>query len=393
MLTLTALDVRTAVHLRGVTPAEEEELREAWHACDSRLGEEHDADDADVEIWASRGDRGAAQPGATGIVANSSHQLADALSSAITLTALAERSDELLLLHASAVADPDTGAVIAFVGPSGRGKTTIARHLGASYPYVTDESVGVHPRDLAVRPYPKPLSVIRPGAAHPYKEQIAPRDLGLKPMTGVPLTLAAVVLLDRRPTSSAAPARIDPISFMDGIPDLAPQISYLTKHRRPLAMLRDVVERVGGLRVLRYNEVSELESPVDALFAEIARGVRRDPDARETREAEATATSAGTPSAGAETIFRRGRVDDSLAEDGRVAVIAEGRLVILDGIGPAIWDACEHGASREQIAAAVVDRFGRPSARAASAVVDSELSRLVELAILEEYTSDTLGVG
>ena len=116
------------------------------------------------------------------------------LSVRVTLAALERRRGELIMMHAAGVATDD-GSVVAFVGPSGRGKTTLSVALGAHFGYVSDETIAVDD-DHTVWAYRKPLSMVRPGSP---KEQVSPRSAGLLGLPAGRLRLAAIVLLDRRP--------------------------------------------------------------------------------------------------------------------------------------------------------------------------------------------------
>ena len=107
----------------------------------------------------------------------------------------------LLMLHAAGIADP-SGQVLAFIGPSGRGKTTLARELGASTA-MSPMKLWESRLDGTVHPYRKPLSVIQPGEI--YKAQVAPSDLGLGGLPTASLALAGLVLVSRRDGFSGAP--------------------------------------------------------------------------------------------------------------------------------------------------------------------------------------------
>ncbi|MGO7984161.1 hypothetical protein ACC691_40715, partial [Rhizobium johnstonii] len=69
--------------------------------------------------------------------------LPESLSAAITRFVITANAGRLLMFHASGLdaGGDGTRSVIAFVAPSGTGKTTIARVLGQSYGYVSDELV------------------------------------------------------------------------------------------------------------------------------------------------------------------------------------------------------------------------------------------------------------
>ena len=92
----------------------------------------------------------------------------------VTRAAIEARAGQLLMFHAGALCDLDTGATIAFVAPGGTGKTTLVRTLGPGRGYVTDETVGVRAR-RGIEPYCKPLSVRRAEPGAPKDEIVAAR--------------------------------------------------------------------------------------------------------------------------------------------------------------------------------------------------------------------------
>lgn len=114
------------------------------------------------------------------------------LSPAVTVRAIDARAGDLVMLHAAALADPDTGRTAVLVAASGTGKTTASRTLGRRFIYLSDETAAIG-RDGAVLPYRKPLSIIESG---PLKTQVAPSALGLR-TTDRECHLAAVLVLER----------------------------------------------------------------------------------------------------------------------------------------------------------------------------------------------------
>ena len=175
------------------------------------------------------------------------------LSPAVTVRAIDARAGELVMLHAAALADPDTGRTAVLVAASGTGKTTASRTLGKRFVYLSDETAAIA-RDGAVLPYRKPLSIIESG---PLKTQVAPSALGLL-TTDRACHLAAVIVLDRDPDHSGAPAqsRMDTI---DAIAAIAPQSSYLPTTPRPLHRLAELIQLAGGAHQVTYAEAADLE--------------------------------------------------------------------------------------------------------------------------------------
>jgi len=69
-----------------------------------------------------------------------------------------EAADDVVLLHASAVAGRDGVLVLPAVGDSGK-STLVAALVRAGYRYVTDEAAAIDPATRLVRPYPKPIGL------------------------------------------------------------------------------------------------------------------------------------------------------------------------------------------------------------------------------------------
>ncbi len=285
--------------------------------------------------------------------------LVESLTVRVTLAALARRSGELAMFHACGIADPE-GRVAAFVGPSGRGKTTLSRALGAHYGYVSDETIGVD-ADLAVSPYRKPLSVVRPGRA---KEQVAPGAAGLLPVPDVPLRLGALVLLNRD-AERPAPA-VEALAFPEAIAEIAPQMSYLAELPRPLQTLAMLCDRIGGVVRLTYPDAATVPALVPALF-----------DHDRVHEQWA---SAGIEEEHPE--FDLSGVTDAIRCGDRVVVLAHRWVHVLDGIAPVIWDSLRAGRRTDEIVDDVIAHFGQPAEGDPRDLVVAALDRLAEARVL-----------
>lgn len=180
------------------------------------------------------------------------------LTQSVTREAILARSGEMMMFHAAALSDQETGATIALVAPGGTGKTTLVRSLGPGRGYVTDETVAVA-ADGTIAPYCKPLSVRRDRPGQP-KDEISPASLGLCPPQVEPW-LAGLVLL-RRDREAGEPPVVEDIDVLDALVLLAPETSALASFERPLHRLAALVESVGGLRRVRYHSVDDVEPVV-----------------------------------------------------------------------------------------------------------------------------------
>lgn len=278
----------------------------------------------------------------------------EALSGAVTLEALAHERGSALLLHACGIALPD-GHVLTFVGPSGRGKTTLSRALARDYGYVSDESISIDDA-LTVRPYRKPLSVVRPGMP---KEQVSPRAAGLRDLPDVPLSLAAIVLIERDETLPAPV--VEHVHFADAVTALVGQASYLADLPGTVATLARVCDRSGGIRLVRYAEAADVASVVEDLLAP-------GPEQEQwTQRTLAIIAADGTESSA-----------DAVDYDDVMIVLSGRTLRIVEGIAPAVLRAVADGAcDLDAVTESVIDQMGPPpggGARAQVAVVLEELA-------------------
>jgi hypothetical protein len=267
---LEALEVRLDIVCTGSRATElVESVGAAWDWCSvSPLGDEADGDvrsltvllDEDPDVLAAKGAEASLYGGDLAT-------LMDRLSPMVTRLAVNDRRADLVMFHACAVADPDTGDTVVLYGPSGTGKTTLARTLCTDLAYLSDETAGVT-RDLRVVPYLKPLSIlVKSGDS--IKEQISPGRLGLVRPARLPCRLRALVQLKRDPRHRGE-AVLEALTTVEALPELVAQTSYTRDMERPLHRLADLAHQVGGVRRVTYAEAAQLRPCVRAILDGVA---------------------------------------------------------------------------------------------------------------------------
>ncbi|MGH3330132.1 MAG: hypothetical protein ACRDPJ_02395 [Nocardioidaceae bacterium] len=191
-------------------------------------------------------------------------QLMDWLAPSITTAAITRQAGHMLMLHACAVADPQTGATAVLVGPAGMGKTTVARTLGRSLGYLTDETAAIT-SDNALLAYPKPLSLVRPEDPG-VKEQASPSSLGLV-VPPEKSHVASVILLDRSPEAPTIPA-VYGVPTVRALAEIGQHASFLGRMPAPLQRMAEVLGDCGGLHRVTYREAADLTKVVGQLLEE-----------------------------------------------------------------------------------------------------------------------------
>ncbi len=279
------------------------------------------------------------------------------LSTEVTLRASECQLPRLLMFHAAGVALLD-GRVLGFVGPSGRGKTTLSAALARHYGYVSDEAVAVGD-DLTVHPHRKPLSVLGAGGR---KQQVSPAEADLLDLPAGPLRLARLVLLERH--AELVEPYVEPVSLLDALPGLATEISYFAQRPGPLRRLAEVCTRTGGVLRLHYADADGVLPLLPALLDD------REPEPWRPIGPVAS----GDPG--------RAEVIDAVAAGGRLAVLVGKDLLVLDGIGPLVWEKARRGVGLDAVTSAVVAAFGEPPTGDATALVASVIGELTSLGAL-----------
>lgn len=289
--------------------------------------------------------------------------LGERLASELTLAALERMSGRALMLHASAVA-MDDGRVVGFVGPSGRGKTTAMSVLAQTHRYVTDETLAVT-KDGSVIPYPKPLLI---GRRPEVKTAHSASSMGLRLVSDGALRLGALVLLDRR--EEHAPPVVAVVPLVEAMIELAGESSYLSALDAPLRTIANLLVATGGARRLTYTEAESLPAALEQI---IATAGQESPEIREVPP---------LPSGTAPSGWTRAPYADALQVDGRLIVLHEQTITVLDGIGPALWTAAT-GVSVEQLTQAVLCQHpAPPDLQDPAATVGSVIGELAQAGLL-----------
>ena len=204
------------------------------------------------------------------------------LSRQVTRAAIDARRTDLWMLHAAGIATP-AGEVVAFVGPSGRGKTTASLHLGRHYGYVSDETIGIA-RDGRVFAYRKPLSIVDEPRAP--KVERRPSSVGLGGVAA-DLRIGAIALLHRHPEHDGSPL-VTEVDLADALDDLVTQSSHLVDRPDSLRFIAAAADATGGIRAVRYREAHDLAGIVPQLLrAGASAPVVAPPVSRASRETAA----------------------------------------------------------------------------------------------------------
>jgi energy-coupling factor transporter ATP-binding protein EcfA2 len=327
------------------------------------------------DAWADARHEGRGVPDAVAVVPADTDDAAalSALSTEVTMKALAHRRhDRLWMLHAAGIAAQD-GRVVVLSAASGTGKTTAARHLSQRYAYVSDETIGIDDTGRVV-PYRKPLSIIEQRSAP--KSQVALSSIDDEWVLPSELRVAKIVVIDRSADGPEEPV-VEALDIADALALLGPQTSYLAEGPAPLRRIAALLAATGGAMRLRYREVAGIDGIIDELLRTPLRPVDIIPW-------ETIVPVSAPPQPGG---LVRAEVVDELAVDDRTVLLRRtptgGQVHVLDGIGPAIWAAAD-GSALERIVEAVVAKHGQPVGMDARAVVDAAVQRLLADGLLRD---------
>ncbi|BCW72584.1 hypothetical protein NicSoilB8_36280 [Arthrobacter sp. NicSoilB8] len=305
--------------------------------------------------------------------------LAEAVTSEVTIAAILERAGELTMLHACGVADPE-GAVIALVAKSGTGKTTASSQLARTFGYITDETVAIR-ADGSVVPYPKPLSV-KQALAAAAKLQVGPDELGLQ-VAPDQLRIAAIALLDRVAGGDYRVPVIDPVPLADAVLALIPDTSSQAAVFQPLQSLCKLIDSVGGVFRVSYSEAADLADGLAPLFltkpGNPQEVTREWSPALIQPEAELAADQADEqpPEPIPAGWLRRAEPVDAVEIGEDLLVLTDSEVIRLSGIGPVIWKSARRPVSMQTLAGHLEAEHGLPGGYEAllNAAVDGLVDR------------------
>lgn len=353
LLRVEVLGVQFAVRWgREVTQEQRDAMRLAWERCAS--SQELVVPPLPVEPTDSHPFSASVayltMPHAAGtfpLQAASFEELAENLTSRLTVAAILANAGELIMLHACGMADPLTGAVVALVAKSGTGKTTAASLLARTYGYVTDETVAIGP-DGSVVPYPKPLSV-KQGHGRP-KRQVGPDEFGLQPAPAEPF-IQSIVLLNRVQSDCPVTPVLERVPLADALLALIPDSSSQGEFEEPLQSLCRLIDSVGGVWQVTYSEAADLPAALEPLFQTQATA-EPEWEARKEDDAQPGDIPIG--------YFRRATPKDAVSIGSDLLVMLDNEIVRVSGIGPAIWEASANPIRLDQLAEEVGNMHGRP---------------------------------
>lgn len=338
-----------SIDVAGLSAAEAAEFSAAWSRCLTAPGGQ-----AAATVHRIPGDFARAN---------------ESLTSAITLAAIEQLAGHKMMFHACGLADPMSGATIAFIAPSGTGKTTLARTLGPGLGYVSDETIAVD-AEMRIVAYPKPLSVKQVAAGLP-KIQEGPDQHMLGATPAAP-TLAGIVMLSRAAEETAA--SLEDVPLGAAILELTPQLSALARLDRGLVQLCRMIDACGGVKRIRYSEARSISALLPQL-AQSAVGVTPEQDWL------ALAIAPQSESAAHGTGLRRVPVQDAVDAGGTVFLLANSEVVELGPLGGLIWELSGEWISRDALLAEVVAAVGpHPSA---DSLLDAALAELSSRGLLE----------
>lgn len=376
-LVIDVFGVRWALRFDGADPVVVARLTELWQGARSDVPHTSGSDGpSDVETF-HVGDVPAGSAGHRLSGAEPPGTIPYAVSRALTHASISRRRGSALMLHAAGLSLGPRA--VALVGPSGTGKSTASRELGAHFGYLSDETVVVE-EDRRVSPYRKPISVVVDPASPWDKSEHSPAELGLRePDTAY---LEALVVLEREPGREVP--EIATLPLVDALVAVIPESSSLPMLERPLQRLAEVASRSGGPYLLRYAEIRDCVDLVADLLDPHGSWSRSAPRSPWSTTAPPDPSSPVEPSEPAdggagERLVRSPWRDVVHGEDGTLLLVGD-RPVRLGPVGEAIWFRAAQPITHTEAVEAVVDELGpHPDAEA---IVAEGVTSLVDSGVL-----------
>lgn len=304
-------------------------------------------------------------------------EIADLLSTHVTLAAIEQQAGRLIMMHAAGLIDPDSGRAIALVGPSGCGKSTATKALaGRFWGYLSDETVAVEPTSLAVLPHPKPLSLCT--AVGGPKTQLGADELGLAP-TPATAKLGRVILLARNPHWKGRPV-VEEVGLTEAIAELTPELSFMTAFEAPLTALAQMLNSTGGALRVTYAEANDLAGVLSEFVAWPAR------QANWSRfEGDAPRMEAGLVSRSPFIEAIIDHDDGSLVLAVRPTTVSgQPTMMLLSALGAKLWEFCEEPTTLPVLTDRLVKHFGMPPGpQSAAALTRRAVTDLVHVGGLQ----------
>ncbi|MDO5683603.1 MAG: hypothetical protein Q4G46_12360 [Propionibacteriaceae bacterium] len=283
--------------------------------------------------------------------------------SSATVQSIEARAGELLMFHAAGLSTKD-GAVVALIGPSGTGKSTVARTLcRTDFGYVTDETVAVR-LDGSVIPFPKPIATIPADGGG--KVELSPDELGLVHCPA-DLRLAGLVVLERG--AEHEEPSIERRDVLRAIAAVVPDMSALPQLADGLAHLVRAMDQAGGVFRIKYQEAEHISSLVAQALASpsqrtdfVSIAPEHDDEAdTDPTEADGAATDGALAPATADpadALVSRAPFKDALVTEEVVVLLLGNSCLQLQGIGALLWLAAGAGISLDGLRDEVVAAAG-----------------------------------
>jgi energy-coupling factor transporter ATP-binding protein EcfA2 len=276
--------------------------------------------------------------------------LADIVSG-VTFAAIERANQDQLLVHAAALEIESSGEVVAFIAPSGVGKTTLARTLGTTNGYVTDETLAVNLENGSVTPYAKPLSVLV--ADSTVKKQFGPDELGLQEASEE-LHLSSVYYLERD-EDSAHDGLVTSLDWIEAVGLLVPQISFLAKRQNPLKDLFKFIDWAGGVHRVTYKSAKSLQ-PLLQKGASSQHENRSPVELVEIDLGEVHPPALVLPGHALAL-----RPQDAILADDKLVILNNDQVVVLESLAFAVWQEFIAGKEIAEATDSIIDEYGDPS--------------------------------